>query len=190
MAGDKARTVAAAGVGVTAGAIAALLLSRKAQAAPGAPGPVALDDAAMQALLGILLNAEQLNLDADNLINAINNLAAGLGVSAPKLDNPVDITAFRILTTALDNPRVLPDRPVPYDMHLVVKATHINTGVIFVAPNRAAVLNPNSSYWLIANEAVEYKIKNANHIWINAPVFGGLGIAGDGVVCTVEQRRV
>ncbi len=193
MADDKKRTAAAAGLGITVGAILALLASRKIKAAPEADMIVGLDEPAMQALLGLLEHADAtLGIDtevAEHLIevsNAINNLAVSLGVAVPKLDNPPEITAFTVFTTGLTNPIQLPSRIVPYDKELVIKALHINTGVILVAPSRAAAMNLNSSYWLIANEAIEYKIKNADHIWISC--HPTLGIVGDGVVCTMEQE--
>lgn len=189
MANDKRKTAAAAGVGLTAGAILALLLAQRAEAAPPpSKETVSLDEPAMQALISILEHTENLDADSDELIAIATQIAAALGAPTT-LENPPDITAFRVLTTALDRPVQLPDRAVPYDMHLVIKAVHTNTGVIWVAPNQASAINPNSTYWLIANEAIEYEIRNADHIWINAPAFLGLGFAGDGVVCTVEQRR-
>ena len=190
MAEDKGKTAVAAGVGITAGALLALLAARPKPVVAAPEGVVSLDDPAMQALISILEHAESLDADVDEVIDAINRIAAALGVEVPiRPENPPDITAFRVLTTALDTPVSLPDRVVPYNMELVVKALHTNRGVIFVAPSRTAVINPNASYWLIANEAIEYKIKNADHIKIASPSFADFGIVGDGVVCTVEQER-
>lgn len=194
MADDKGKTAAKVVVGITSGALAALLLTRKVRAAAPAEGAViSLDDPTMQALLGILGHIEGLDIDVDAVIdrlggvtNAINTLAASLGVKPIMLENPSDITAFTVFTTAINAPVQLPDRAIPYDKELVIKALPTNRGTLFVAPNQAAALNPNSSYWIIGNEAIEYKIKNANHIWINAPPV--IGIAGEGVVCTVEQE--
>lgn len=186
MADDRKKTAAAAGIGITAGALLALLATRPVRAAPS-EGVVSLDDPAMQALISILDHAESLDADVDEVISAINRVAAALGVEVPiKLENPPDITAFTVWTTALAVPIRLPYREIPYDKELVIKAIHTNTGVLLVAPNQASARNFNSSYWLIANEAVEYKIKNADHIWICC--HPTLGIVGDGVVCTVEQE--
>lgn len=187
MADDKKKAAAVAGIGITAGALLALLATRPVRAAP-AEGVVSLDDPAMQALISILEHAENIDTDVDEVIVAINRVAAALGVAVPTFKNPPDITAFRVLTTALTIPVQLPDRVVPYDKDLVIKALHTNTGVILVAPNRTTALNINSSYWLIANEAIEYKIRNADHIWICC--HPTLGIVGDGVVCTVEQEKI
>jgi len=187
MADDKKKAAAIAGVGITAGVLATLLATRPKPAVAAPEGVVSLDDPAMQALISILEHAENIDADVDEVIDAINRVAAALGVTVPiRPENPPDITAFRVLTTALTTPIQLPDRVVPYDKELVVKALHTNTGVILVAPNRTTALNINSSYWLIASEAIEYKIRNADHIYICC--HPTLGIVGDGVVCTVEQE--
>jgi len=194
MADDKGKTALTVGVGLTAAALATLIAtSRRAKAAP-AEGEmtVSLDDPAMQALISILERAEALDLDLDEVLRNLSDMADGLrGLAAAlgvvTLENPQDITAFRVLTGALTTPVHLPDRVVPYDKELVIKALHTNMGVLLVAPDRASAININSSYWLIANEAVEYKIKNANHVWICC--HPTLGNVGDGVVCTVEQER-
>ena len=173
---DKKAAAIGAGVGLSAGALALLLASRGAQAAPP------LDETAMQALLSILQHSENIDADTDQLIAIANRIAAALGAA----ENPPEITAFTVFTTALLTPIQLPYREIPYDKELVIKALHINTGVILVAPSRATAMNTNGSYWLIANEAIEYKIKNADHIWICC--HPTLGIVGDGIVCTVEQE--
>ncbi len=187
---ERNSKAAVAAVGITAGALLALLASRPkpAQAAPAETGGVvSLDETAMQALISILQRAENLEAGVDEAVAAINAVGAALGVDVPlRLENPPDITAFRVLTTALTTPVQLPNREIPYRMELVVKAVHTNTGVIMVGPTLAQARNLNSSYWLIANEAVEYEIKNADHVWI-CP-HPTLGIVGDGVLCTVEQE--
>lgn len=193
MADEKSKTALAAGVGLTAGALAAFLASgRRAKAAPGGEMTVSLDDPAMQALISILERAEALDMDLDEVLRNLSDMADGLrGLAAAlgvvTLENPENITAFRVLTTALTIPVHLPDRVVPYGMELVIKALHTNMGVLLVAPDRTSAININSSYWIIANEAVEYKIRNSNHVWICC--HPTLGNVGDGVVCTVEQER-
>lgn len=195
---DRGKTAAKVGVGVTAGALAAFLLGRKAKAAPVPTLPqlqmVSLDDPTMQALLSILEHAESLDLDVDAVLRHLADIAAGinrlstaLGVGGVvKLENPPDITAFTVLTTVLNTPVQFPYREIPYDKELVIKAMPTNLGIVLVAPSRSDAMNLNSSYWLVASEVVQYKIKNAEHIWLNVPPV--LGIAGEGVVCTVEQE--
>jgi len=146
MADDKGKTALTVGVGLTAAALATLIAtSRRAKAAP-AEGEmtVSLDDPAMQALISILERAEALDLDLDEVLRNLSDMADGLrGLAAAlgvvTLENPQDITAFRVLTGALTTPVHLPDRVVPYDKELVIKALHTNMGVLLVAPDRAEV---------------------------------------------------
>lgn len=169
----------AGGVVLGAGAalLAALLAGKKLQAAEGVT-PDEILDAAAQA-------------DSKSLGNALNNLAqqvsalnynlSGTGVGGA---NPESFTAFRALCAAANTPYRLPDRSIPYKMTLVVKALPTNGGVIYVAPSAADSVNVNSAYTLIANEAVELEIINANKVYIAATA------AGEGVTCIVEQRGV
>lgn len=176
---NKAKTGLALAAGGGAGALIALALSKKAEAAPPV-GEVSLDEAAMLLLQAIAESGESVDDNTIELINAINRLAAALGVAV--LKNPPQITAFRILVPTVNVPIQLPDRQVPYDMEFVIKALPTNQGVIWVANSRSEALNINSVYQLIANEAIEYRIQNPHQLWLNATR------AGEGVVCTVEQR--
>lgn len=169
---NKARTGLAAGVGGLIGAVTATLFSRKAQAAPS-EGEVQLDEAAMSLLLAIAQTGQ--SIDETTL-----RIAAALGINV--LENPREITAFRILVPVVNTPVQLPDREIPYDIHFVIKAIPTNLGLIYVGNSRHEAQNINSSWWLIANETIEYKIRNSAQLWINATV------AGEGVLCTVEQK--
>lgn len=162
MADDKAKTGLAAGAGGAFGAALALLATRPkpAEAAPG-------DEAVL-----LLLQA---------IAESVAAIAAAMGVSA--LKNPNEIVCFRVLVPVINTPIQLPDYPIPFDTHIVIKAFPINRGVMYTANSRAEAMNPNSSYLLLANEAIEYKIERTGQLWVNA------SIAGEGVVCTVEQRR-
>jgi len=180
MADEKAKTGLAAGAGGLIGAAAAILLARRAEAAPPPVGEVSLDEAAMNLLLAIAESADSIDADTSELINAINRLAAALGISV--LKNPPEITCFRILVPVVNTPVQLPDRQIPYDKEFVIKAIPTNLGLIYVANSRAEALNVNSTYWLLANEAIEYKVENSDRIWINATR------AGEGVLCTSEWK--
>lgn len=182
---DRAKTGLAAGTGALIGAAAAILLARKAAAAP--PGrQVSLDEAAMNLLLAIAQSGEAIDGNTFEALaklagisEAIDKLAAALGVTV--LENPREISAFRVLVPVVNVPVQLPDRLIPYDKELVIKALPANLGVIWVANSRAEALNINSVYQIIANEAIEYTIKNAHQLWLNATR------AGEGVVCTSEK---
>lgn len=176
---DRAKTGLAVGAGSLIGAAIAILASRKAEAKP-AEGLVSLDEAAMNLLLAIAESGEAIDDNTLETINAINRLAAALGVTV--LENPSEITSFRVLVPVVNTPVNLPDRVIPYGEHLVVKALPPNMGIVYTANSRPEALNINSCYQLLANEAIEYKVKNANTVWLNVTR------AGEGVCCTVEQK--
>jgi len=180
MADDKAKTGLIVGGSAALGTALVLLLSRKAAAAPPPVGEITLDEAAMLLLQSIAQSGVSIDADASEIINAINRLAAALGVSV--LQNPFEISSFVVRVAAVNVPVQLPGREIPYGKALVIKALNTNGGLIRVANSRPEALNVNSSYWLIGNEAIEYEIKNSEQLWINATV------AGEGVVCTVEQK--
>jgi hypothetical protein len=179
------KTAAVAGASALIATAVTLLLARKARAQEGGngelPEEIALDEAAMNLLLAAAQSAESIDEDLDSLLQAVNSIAGKLGVTT--LENPPEIAAWTVYCTALNTAVQLPDRKIPYDMHLVIKAIPTNLGLIRVGNSRADATNPNSSYWLIGNEAIEYKIMNAKQLWISATR------AGEGVICTVEQRK-
>ena len=125
---------------------------------------------------------------ATDLVNAINSLnaviaqlATALGVK-PTLKNPEFIKAQQkvvpVAGTAVQMPSVL----VPYDKEVVIKALRTNIGIIYVAPSKSDAEGHTSSYSLAPGEAVGYKIRNLNQVWVDASV------SGEGVVWTVEQE--
>ena len=181
MADDKAKTGLLVGGSAALGTALVLLLSRKAEAKTPV-GEISLDEAAMLLLQSIAESGVAIDADTSEIINAINKLAAALGVSI--LKNPKEITSFRILVSAVNVPVQLPPREIPYDMHLVIKALPTNMGVVYTANSRPEALNINSCYQLLANEAIEYRIDNAETVWLNVTR------AGEGVCCTVEQKGV
>jgi len=180
MADDKAKTGLIVGGSAALGTALVLLLSRKAQAAPPPVGEITLDEAAMLLLQSIAQSGVSIDADTSELINAVNRLAAALGVNV--LQNPSEVSSFVIRVTVVNQPVKLPGREIPYGLTLVIKALNTNGGIIYVGNSRPEAMNVNSSYWLIGNEAVEYEIKNSEQLWINA------NVAGEGVVCTVEQK--
>ena len=186
MADDKAKTGLAAGAGGLVGAALAILATRKTAQAATPMGEVALDDATMLLLQAIAESSEASEGNTAETANAIAALAAALGVSVA--ENPDQIVCFRVnipiaVGTAGNTPIQLPDYPIPFGIELVIKAIPANRGMIYVANSRAEAMNLNSSYWLLANEAIEYKIRRTGQLWVNTTR------AGEGVICTVEQRR-
>lgn len=183
MADEKTRAGLAAGAGGALGAALAIIAARKAMPPEGV---VTLDEAAMNLLLSIAESGEAIDDSTFKALAAlagikgsIDALAAAMGVIV--LQNPAEIACFRILVPVVNVPIQLPDRSIPYGMELVIKALPANRGTIWVANSRPEALNINSVYPLIANEAVEYKIRNSEQVWLNTTR------AGEGVACTVEQ---
>ena len=181
MADEKAKTGLAAGAGGLIGAAAALLLARKAEAAPPPVGEVTLDEAAMNLLLAIAESADSIDADTSEVFNAINRLAAALGVSV--LGNPPEILNLRVFIPVVNQPIQLPNITIPYDMRLVIKAWPTNMGLIYIANSRPEALNINAVYPLLANELYWCKIKNMQQLWLNATR------AGESAVVSVEQQR-
>jgi len=178
--GDEAKAGVAIGTTALIAAAVAILANRP-KGAGGPSGQTSLDEAAMNLLLAIA----QSGSDIEQRIAATNALLGAMtGGGLPGvvgLENPPEITAFRVIPVAVNFATRLPDRKIPYGMELVIKAENTNGGIIYVANSAAEVTNPNSSYTLIGNEAVEYKVSTSYHIWISSTVLG------EGVVCTVEQ---
>lgn len=194
MAGEQGKAVFAGGAVVTAAVLATLLMTRKAEAQPGTPGnqPVTLDDASMQALLGLLQRSEFMNADLDSVVNLLTNLNGGINQLASVLSqllggggemiNPNAIVSFRVDCPAAFTAYQLPSKIIPYGKEFAIKALPTNAGIIYVGNSPAAAVNPNDGYPLIANEAIMYKIHDTKVIWISATT------AGDSVTCTAEQE--
>jgi hypothetical protein len=194
---EKGNKGVIAGLGITAAALAAVLLGTRGAGAAPPPGNgtvVTPDAATTQALLALLEHSENIDLDMDQALSlidalqqAVSNLAvviqALLGTGGTgALKNPTTVVAWRTTCPAVNTPVRLAARIVPYGMEFVIKALPTNAGVIQVASSSAAAQNPNDSYPLIANEAIMYKIYDTQNIWVCATT------AGDGVACTVEQE--
>lgn len=115
-----------------------------------------------------------------NTLSTIISQGQGLPLSG----NTPYVASFRVLCDVANRAYRLPGRKVPWGKALVVKALPTNGGMIYVAASAADAVNINSSYSLLANEAVEYEIASSDILFISATV------AGEGVVCTVEQESL
>ena len=160
---------AAGGVALGAGAaLVALLMSGKLKAAEGAQQEV-------QEVI-------QQSLDTGGLVGSIQALQAAINSLAAVTRNLPKVIGFTVLCGAANTAVRLPNRAVPHGKALVVKALPTNGGIIRIASSGPDAINPGSSYTLIANEAIEYEVTNAEVLYISATV------AGEGVVCTMEQE--
>lgn len=181
MAGEANTGKAIGAAGLIAAAVAILAARGKVEASSdGTPptGPLSLDEATMNLLLAIASSGECSN----SLLATLNQAIAGIMPGGlPGIENPSEITAFRVIPVAANTATRLPGRRIPPGMELVIKAMHTNGGLIYTAGSQAGATNPNSAYTLVANEAVEYKVSTSHNIWISSTA------VGEGVVCTVEQ---
>ena len=167
------------GAALVASAIA-LAKQRVALAAPG--GEVTLDEATMTLIIALA----QTSAETEDLVNRI---LASLGGSEVKLQvqgfppNTETGVATRVGIAALATPYQLPDIVVPDDMNLQIKGWPLNGGMILVGFSRSGCTNINQVWPLLANEAIGYRIKNAQEIYISGTA------VGDWCAITVEQRR-
>ena len=102
-----------------------------------------------------------------------------MGYPVPNTD---DIIAVRVQCPVANRAVQLPDFEIPDDMSLVIKAWYLNAGIIQVGRSSSQAQGVETSWPLVANEPVAYRVGNANHIWIAATV------AGEWAVVTAEQR--
>ena len=115
-------------------------------------------------------------------LSKINSTLAAL-TKASRLENPALIVAHKELVTTAGTAVQLPSVIIPYDKEVSIKAPSTNTGTIYIGNSKLEAEDHTMGYPLTASEAIEYKIKNLNQLWIDATV------AGEGVVWTVEQNE-
>lgn len=159
----------------------ALLKTRKAKAAEGPViGTVSLDDATT-ALLEAIAQANGETLEA--VFNTLEELK-GLSVNVRGYPANTDtIVSGRVAVTAVGTVTQLPDIDIPDDMQLQLKAWPTNAGLIYVGNAQSTAGNINQIWPLIANEGINYRVKNANAIYISGTA------VGDWLAYTVEQRK-
>ncbi|MBD3320582.1 MAG: hypothetical protein GF350_05735 [Chitinivibrionales bacterium] len=151
----------------------ALLQKKQGSAAP-------IDEATTKLLLAIAQSNESIDKTTKDLLQAIVNAIGADGTGS--LQNPRSFIAWRFVPTAINTGEQMPSRMIPYGFHLVIKAYHTNFGIMYVAPSKPDAQNATSAYPLIANEAVELKIRDSEDAWIAATNLG------DSVVCIIEQE--
>jgi len=170
----------AGGVVLGAGAaiLAALLASGKVKAANGLTADELIQQAAQA-------DSASGTLDSiDKTLKAMSAYMTSPGrVINGQLANPHTFTTFQMTCAAANVAYRLPDKAVPYGMSLVIKALVGNFGNVYIGAGTAEAANLNTAYPLIANEAVELQIINSMRVYVSAAV------AGDGIVCIVEQKE-
>ena len=157
----------------------ALLKERPAYAAEGT---VTLDEATMSLLIAMAQTGADLEQLVQQIIGSLEGGEVTLTVQGYPT-NTESIATTRLLIAALNTPYQLPDIVVPDDMELQLKGWPTNAGLIYVGNSRATCTNINSVWPLLANEAIGYRVKNANRIFVSGTV------AGDWLAITVEKRK-
>lgn len=175
--GNAGAAAVVAGAGGTA---LGYLIARQRAAQSPAPVPgsgvVSLDDTSLQILATVADNLAQTAALLNELLgNGDSEINGNYGVNQPYV-----MTQGIICAVAGQNYQ-LPSYDIPEGHQLVIKALSTNTGLAYVTSDPKIQNNPNSSYPLLANEAVTYRIKNTSTIYIAAAV------ANEGVSITVEQ---
>lgn len=127
-------------------------------------------------LLIKILMALSTNIPGDS------NLPPSTGIGYPPNANGIKITTATL--TSLTEPTQLPSISIPEGFKLIIKASPLNTGTIYVLDNSAGSGNLNVSYPLIPGDVLGMAINNANLIYISGTV------VGDSVICAVEQRFI
>ncbi len=97
--------------------------------------------------------------------------------------NQPTFAVARLQILVANSPYQGPPMEVPDGFALVIKSSPDNAagGRIYVAPDQAAAINPNSSWPLVQNETIAYFILNAHDLWVSGDT------ALDWVVFTVEK---
>jgi hypothetical protein len=181
MAKDNAGKVGAAlaSVALVASAIA-LAKEKVALAEPG--GVVTLDQATMELLIAMA----QAGADTADLVSQILSSIEGQAINLTVQGYPPNansIEATRVQIAALNTAYQLPWVVVPEGMALQVKGWPTNGGTLYMGYSRAACINLNQVWPLLANEAIGYYIQNANQLFVSG------NAVGDFAVLTVEQMR-
>ena len=163
----------AALVGVAAGSLATLLLTR-AQEARAAGPPSGIDPAVWEMTVATMETAAVQAAQIDQLTISLNNLVVAMG-GAPAVEaggpfeNTDRFVTGHVVCTALNTGFQLPAFPIPKNKQLVVKADPGNVGWIYLGLTQGNSQNLTIAYVLIPNEAVGLFINNSDRVWVTAP---------------------
>jgi len=90
---------------------------------------------------------------------------------------------FRVVGNSLTAPTRFPTVYIPDGHQLYMKAWPNNTSWIYVGFGSAEAMSGNSSWPLLPNEPLWYKIEDASVLYLRVLTIG------DSIVCTVEQGK-
>jgi len=181
----------AALVGVAAGSLATLLLTR-AQEARAAGPPSGIDPAVWEMTVATMETAavqaeqmSQLNVTLNNLVAAMGGAPAG--EEGDPFENTDRFVTGHVVCDTLNQGFQLPSFPIPKNKQLVVKADPGNVGWIYLGLTQGNSQNMTIAYVLLPNEGVGLFIKNSNRVWVMAPA-PPIGALNDEVVFIVETE--
>ena len=178
-------------IGVAAGSLVTLLLTR-AQEARAAGPPNGIDPAIWEMSVATMETAAVQAEQMSQLNVTLNNLVVAMG-GAPAVEagDPFENTdrfvTGHVVCTALNQGFQLPSFPVPKNKQLVVKADPGNVGWIYIGLTQGISQNLTIAYPLIPNEAVGLFINNSDRVWVTAPA-PPVGALNDEVVFIVETE--
>jgi len=169
---EKEQKLVAFGTGVAVAAGLAFLTGGKSSGSFPAE--------AMQLLIAMAQSLEDQNAKLDELVSAVKGLVlAGSGL-VPNADSFI---AFRVQCAIAGQGYQLPDFPVPDGFQVALKGWPANANLIWIGRTAAESINTNQIFPLLPNEALNLQVKNTSSIYVSAVV------AGDWVVCVVEQKK-
>lgn len=161
--------------------VTAAIALAKQRVALAAEGVVTLDEATMNLLIAMAQTGADVELLVQQIIGSLEGGEVSLTVQGYPT-NTESISATRLLIAALNTAYQLPWIVVPDDMELQLKGWPTNAGIIYVGNSRATCININQVWPLLANEAIGYRVKNADVIFVSGTV------AGDWLAITAEKR--
>jgi hypothetical protein len=167
MAEDRKAGAAALGISIPAVILAAVALSKKAQAAPPG-GEFTLPKEFIDLIIAIAAESDAINKNIGTVISTLRELSISVQGWPANTDS---IAAVRVDITPATG-RQLPDLRIPSGMALVIKAWALNPGWLQIGGSMAECSNVNQSYPLLPSEVVGYQIQNANQLYIAANAAG------------------
>jgi len=171
-----------AAAAIVAAVEGALLLSRKALAA----NVVGLTQEVMDLLIGIAQGVGSTLEKLEDILTAIEGIPGGGAAVHPP--NATSMDAM-FVGCAFAQPKAirLPSIQVPNGFELQIKGAPNNWGLVYVARSEPKAGSPLNSWPLLPNEAIGYKVKNAQEIWVAAQLAPPAVPVQEGVYITVEQ---
>jgi len=183
MAGGSKTSDTAIVVSVGAAIAAAwALLQKRAQAVP--PGQivsqiVSLDEATMNLLIAIAQASGNIDSNTLNALAKLQEIIGKIGVGGRGWPpNTEGTRSFAVACYLAATPYQAPEMAIPDGMSLAIKSSPANAAaaLIYVARTPAECTNPNSAWPLVRNEAIAYKVKNANAFYISSDTAGSIAI--------------